>query len=373
MNDNTRVNQFGSNIVILDLFLYYAIVVVPTVLLYRTRYSNKKWLKYRIAILIACLVPSFFYGIRYDVGTDWLTYKMHYDFISLDDSWAILVLEPGFYCLMSVCKTFGTSFYGFSFVCCILLEFAILKALSNFNLQKEQWLGYFLSAFSVYFVAYNITRQMIATSFLLLSYSYFIIEKKKKSIIWLILAISFHKSAIMGIIILIINRLYKRFGLLGKTKTLLVSLLLSCASMAIVLPLIAKLQSMGIYNSIEYQAQSFKISELGFLLYYIPEWFLIYIFMKRYSDIRLFECFAILMLGGIFQFVGCIYPFADRLSWYFVSFRILLYPMIALELNKKGKQQFHILAVSWFLFYFFVMFYLLPGNKLFPYQTLFQQ
>ncbi len=355
---------------VLDLLLYYCISIIPTLFLYKNRNRNKKGFSYRLSVIVACVVPAIFYGIRHGVGTDWYTYSNYFNYVSITDSFSAYLLEPGYLLFSALCKAMGLSFYGFSFICCCFLEIAILKSLRNMNLQEWEWIGYFISSFTIYFVAYNLTRQMLATAFLVLAYSYYKKNNKWKSLLLFILAVTFHKTAAVGIIIVLIPRVYKKLHITGKRKIFVFSFALSLLSICIVLPAISALQNRGLFNSTEYARHSFDIKGLAFLVYYIPEWTLLFMHIRRKSSDKLFECFAIFMWACVFQFLGCFYPFVDRISWYFIGFRVLLYPMILSDLDGRMRKQFTYLSVAFFVIYFFVLFFLIGGDGLFPYKTL---
>lgn len=349
------------------LLLYYAVVLTPSAILYKNRNRPATSVEYKCAVFVAWFLPSLLYGLRYGVGADWYTYRWYYEIVQTNTFIKPKAnsLEVGYYYLSFLCKLLGMSFHGFSFVCCVVIEICILRALQLLDLKEEQWLGYFVAAFSIYFVAYNIVRQMIAAAILLLAYAYYCRRSKKRAFILFLLAISFHKSAIIGLVMFAVKELSKKKTKLGKYNILIVSIFASFAILLLAKPLIGLIQRAGYYE--KYSIRSFNAKDMLYLLYYIPEWILVYFYIGRRRNKFLNECFCVFMFSCVFQTLGAAYEYFDRLAWYFISFRVFLYPMILQELAGERKRQFGLLSVSWFLLYFFVTGFIMNGNGIFPY------
>ncbi len=137
-----------------------------------------------------------FCAYRYEVGCDWLTYQE----IFLYDNAVYFfraggTLEWGYNLLMIALKNLGFGFLAFN-VCISLIFFAGLNALAQRNINP---LFFLALAFPIIIIQLPMSglRQAAAFGFLCFSFLGFIDRKTFKFLIYIVLAASFHSSAII--------------------------------------------------------------------------------------------------------------------------------------------------------------------------------
>ncbi|MFQ6819637.1 MAG: EpsG family protein [Blautia sp.] len=167
-----------------------------------------------IAVSILCLAAS----LRdIEVGSDTIRYYEYYEtalgyssFKNYYSRFQIQGVEIGylFFCFVLSRLHLPVEFMSF------ILEALIVVPVFFYALKKRNirpaWTYMAVFIFVFYNVSYNATRQLVALSFLLLAY-YSLIEKGKliPCILYSALALSFHRSAFIGIVFIIIGVIYK--------------------------------------------------------------------------------------------------------------------------------------------------------------------
>lgn len=184
------------------------------------RYSTKG-ISFLSLSFLALLIPCCIAGWRaLTIGTDINVYaapmfniakssKSLNDF--LNTTWYMVYtkktisdIELGYDLLVYIsAKVFG-SIQALLFLTEVLVIVPVYTALVKMRKQIPTWVGMLTFYLMYYNLSLNIMRQSIAMSFILLAFSYLFVESRKGFIIYFGTAVLFHKSALLGIIILII-------------------------------------------------------------------------------------------------------------------------------------------------------------------------
>lgn len=148
--------------------------------------------KYITISIISIFIFSLVIGLRYYVGGDYVGYL---DDFNLGMSDGDSRYELGYYLLMVILKLFDLA-YPFLFIAISFLQIAfVYKWASNYKYLLP-WLIYFYFTTLYLFESMNIMRQATAFSIILYSTVYLHKSDKIKFLIMVLLASSFHKSAI---------------------------------------------------------------------------------------------------------------------------------------------------------------------------------
>lgn len=156
--------------------------------------DNRKW--YIAVFIIFCL----FYCFGYMTGSDWRSYEFWYDNLDFNKFYYGYKNEPGYYLYMMVFKKLGVGFWTYFVITKILLFAIVFKSL--FSISKEcGWLSmaYFLPWFGMYLFIDNPMRNAIAVGLFLLSVKYILSREVWKFLLVILLATSFHATAIFAI------------------------------------------------------------------------------------------------------------------------------------------------------------------------------
>ncbi|AYW46466.1 EpsG family protein [Tetragenococcus koreensis] len=304
---------------------------------------------YAKLLLVYMIALTLIVGITNTLTADMRIYLKYLNImgnVSLSDSMSLTRWEPGFVIFQWLLSKISTSYMFFIPVSALLILLLIIKPLKEtipFNKIPLVMFGY-LSLFSFYNLLNNILRQGFSVAFLLVMLVYLEKNRYLHAIIFLIIATAFHKTAIIGIIIII---LYKMSILLSKYVYIYF-----LASLTMVFNINQKLVTIlpfSLINDTESYLQQYtsdssllkygSVNRLDFLLFSVF-WFLLGLFFyKKYlsnDSFYLLVIKAYAIYGTVFFLLGFI-SFSDRLaiySWFLIPI-VLFYPIIKMESKFK--------------------------------------
>lgn len=336
---------------------------VSTLLFY---FSNKvvkkqQWIIISIALMIPCLIA----GFRADsVGTDVKRYlvQMTDAAISsngikdyLNKSWYMIWqnlyvsdYEYGFSFLVYIVAKLFKNIYAVQFFIQAFTVVPIYFALRIFhgNISRFCWLG-MLTYYLIFFnVTLNAMRQTIAMAFILLAFAYLFNNKQKECTMFTIIAIFFHTSALIGIIIFLIYKYVEmdrknnlRVGWIkisGNYMNMLITIFIAIISLFGLSVISALLTSLGLSKYIAY---------IGGTISFMPNQVIIripiialfmYCWKKNINDSKIMRfLFTMLCLDLICSQFTSINSYSGRIALYFAEFQILMYPIIYTKTNKN--------------------------------------
>lgn len=217
--------------------IYLVCFTISTFFGYFARFFNKKSSK--IILFVGFLLTCILAGIRaLDIGTDIDWYALPLFNASLEvgsifeltqTSWlapnnAYIYasnIEPLYLLLTFIVAKSGLSFNFLLFLIQLLIEIPLYIAVVKLSKKNNSYLGYIAVFF--YFCCFsfnyslNLMRQYIATSFVILSFIYFISNKYWKSLLVFVVAFLFHKSSLICLVIPILyiffnSKFFSRFS-----------------------------------------------------------------------------------------------------------------------------------------------------------------
>lgn len=358
----------------------------------------------KVLIMLGIVFPPILIStIRWGVGTDFFEYLHYYDIIrsnfSISFIWQFFSKEP-LYVIFTYLGHLLHGAIGINFVFACLYIFFMLKGILYFKEKISITLSLFIMYFSQYLISFNILRQMIAVSIIFYAIRYVFEKKIYKYIFWVIIAGMFHKTAYVMIFLYLLN--FK----LDSKKVNKIFYTLIAISPILMLPvqkiIVYLTNKLMIFEKYTNTAVDF---DLKFLLYVLP--ILILVAIKRKRILELDEKYEllirILFLQIPFQFLGCFVNIADRMAIYCAAFQIILISlilktnMIKIEKrildNKKtlkisdikynvitifskimnNKQIVGFGIVFWYVLYFIVIYVVLKGQGVYPYQSIFDK
>ena len=150
------------------------------------------------------LLCFLFSGLRYQIGTDYLSYKYVFDDLRVDD---IALFEYGNYLLMYFIQLIGAPFQLYILVTSFIICFSFFNFIKLFSRDKSTSLFIFIF-FGLFFLSsLNFIRQFLAISFFILALCSISQNKKIKTIIFIIISILFHTSALVTLPIFLFYKL----------------------------------------------------------------------------------------------------------------------------------------------------------------------
>lgn len=351
---------------------------------------NKKILK-KVFIILAFLIPCILAGLRKEtIGTDLQVYvkpmfqlaidsKNFQEFLngtwinnSTGGTWFTTDVEIGFslllYLITKIFKSFQVLLFLFQLVI-ITLIYKGLKFFKNKSLQLNALTYYCL----FYCVTYNMIRQFLAMAIIFYGLKFLIERKYRYYILLNILALFFHKSAIIGLSILLLysisdNNRIKLFFLKIKIKNKIKIVILISILVLILFQLefiTNILQSVGLEKYKSYLKGEYSFLPKQFLLR-IPFVCLIFTEYKKNKENRIYLFALLLNIIDLFlSQLGSITPHSGRIAQYFYIFNIILYPLICT--TGKYKNIKSIFLKSFLIFYFIYTIMYLGWQEVYPY------
>lgn len=295
------------------------LIVIGYIAFFSTIYKKNNKIIYFIFVSIFIILSMF----RYGIGTDYIAYLNYYKNNCVGVINSIRFnnhMDIGYRILMGISKKLGISFEGFimiiSFIMIALVSYIII------NNSKNRILSLFVF-YSVYYQIYinSAIRQGIALSiFIYAFYKYLKNGNNKKYIISIIFAALFHKSILITLIIVLINR--KIEFLFQKTKLNIFFLFIAIA----IFLFKGERLFVTLFN-IGYKTQEVNI--LAILLRVIILMFIIYLYINsEENSVGNFEKLQIYLIyiGLVIYFIFCRINIMSRLTEYFSIIEVILIP-----------------------------------------------
>lgn len=158
-------------------------------------------------MFLIMIVMSFILGFRSEsIGTDTYGYIDYYNSLSLDIYSGYM--EKGWNLIAVICKFFNLSAYGFHFIIALLTFLPICLMSLEFNDNRiNGYVLFFLFTLGYYFHMFNIMRQLLAMSIVLLGYAK-LVQGKKILFLFLVAIASFvHIASFFAFFMVLFDRI----------------------------------------------------------------------------------------------------------------------------------------------------------------------
>ena len=260
-----------------------------------------------------------FSGFRYEVGCDWKTYSLIFQYdLTANNALSQLSGEFLYLGLMQLLHEFDLSFRSLN----IATSFLFFFGLSSLARREINPLSFLVLAFPILILNLPMSgiRQAVAVGFMCLAITSFVDKKLIKFLTLVFLGAMFHSSAI--IFILLAPFVHGNFSV----KNILVALILS-------LPVIWVIYTSGLIDIITmryldsnldsfgamYRLSILSITGLFFLIYLSPMWKRLYPHDYKIVHIgswMMLFCIALIPLSSVI---------ADRIGFYLIPFQLMIF------------------------------------------------
>jgi len=315
------------------------------------KYIVGKKTGYKMAVWFIILISCF----RFNIGYDWSSYLSYvypvYNPINT------IRLEPFNRIICFVAGTLNQPIILFSFYA-IITYYCVGKVIDLYSDAKYESLMIYICLF--YLISLSTIRQAIAEAIIFYGYKYIVEKKKLKYFLICILAMCFHKSAIIAFIF------YPIFYF--KSTTIVLVSILFFVFFKIVLPKVLGaifplfmmyIEKGGIAQS------SGNFQRLFYLVFYIY----ILLFYNKNSKIDKGQ-FNICTLGVMLPFVLGGHT-GGRLAEYFLMYYVLLIPKINKRFNINYRVIFLFVFYAYFFMYLYVSVEINKSNEYVPFRWYF--
>lgn len=362
------------------MIIYIIMFLCSLLLIYISYIINNKFIR-KLLLLCGLLLPCLLAAFRnLSIGTDtsgyvfrlfnWSQYSNHfYDFVNLCLKAGDLNDFGYLFITFVSYKFFGNIKFLF-FISEFLVIFPIFLSLTIKSKNKSTIiLGMLFFYLYIYNVSLNMVRQSIAISFLILGLTLLDTKQTKKSVLCLIIAVLFHKTAVVGGVLYLIYALIKRDKKEMKVFLFLIYVI-SIISVLFYKEFIVLISDLNIYaHGVEYlNKYSIFDPKIMDTCVYV---FLLLVYMfnnKEYKETIINSKFYNFMIAEsliILQF-GMFIRYADRLSLYFL-YPFLINGLPYLYDNQKNMQKSKLILIIFFIFYWFYSFVILNLHETIPY------
>lgn len=341
-----------------------------------------------LLVFIAILVPILVAAFRDNsIGTDIAIYGLYMFNSAKSQSFyyfmteSYTTVEPLFKILVYLLAIFKNRyiFFGGIEAACIIPVFIMLLK----QTPKKAWIGVAVYYFWLFGFSLNIMRQSIAISILLYGVGYLIKHDTKKYLLIVLIAMGFHYTAVVGIIIYLMNatlvyqplgkkslfgNFAKKYGKLFKFIVVFL-LLLAVYYGALLIPLITT--ALGRYGEMALGINEKNSTGLGYLIL-VGCIFLISIWMSKIKKIyrapeSRFYSFMILC-GIILFYLSAISGQMFRVSLYFTGYLIPYETYLFSEQKHKKYDVLLGLTIFCIAIIFIYHYYIQIGwNGIYPY------
>lgn len=300
--------------------------------------------------------------IRWEIGTDWISYFYYYDSINpleyADLFSNYIEFEYGFEIMSRFVKMFSDSYTLFLFVQSLIIFLLFFQSIKIYSVNIPFT---YLCLFSINFCNMFFVRQNIAVAITIYSIIYIYERKFLKFIICIFIASLFHTSSLLFVLSYFVwnIKLTKRnvfyyliailflcyFFILGIDKFANSSIFTRLASKIIFYIEVDKTNSFG-------SAYSPYVGFVRGNLYRIFQLFLIYSFLKNeYFSNNILRGFVNIYILGVFVYIICflISPGLIRFSLYFEIIQIFILPYLIFKFRNLYSRIILLLLFGFYL------------------------
>lgn len=350
----------------------YMFITVITVGLSSLSVSNKFDKKVRkIFTILTILVPSFFAGVRYGIGTDYIVYEKVFTQIVNNDV-ITKKSEFGYVILNEIIAFFTSNFNILLFVIAVITIGCIYATLYRKKEKISVPFAMFCFMLLFYQMSFNLIRQLLAASILMYATKYLEENKKIKYFVYNLIAISIHSVAIIGLPLTFLYNFLTEEKY-SKRRCLFYAILFAMVIgySFILIPIFSKIPSL--YYYLKYITFSYQGIGIGVFRYIILI-FIPVIFLKKqlkeHDDIKLF--FALSTIGFILWMNSY---FSDYIA-YRISYTYLINISLILGyywkcFKYKNQLFLKVLLIVTIIFFWYYDFFYLGSHGTVPYVSIF--
>lgn len=356
------MNDFASVI------LYLCVFSVSALLLSFGLERSSKVIRF-----VAILLPILFVGLRLNVGTDYAAYVYMYNLfavININEYFTLTEnsIEIGYYLLIQLSQLIGGIpwvMFLLASIITISVAYLAIKRLAPNNIPMV----FFLYLMTILPFTLNGIRQGMAMSIVFFAISYIISGKFKKYLLFILLATSFHTSALLLLPLyflraIVLNRRY------DNTLSLSLAVVLA-VGIGFGLPAVIGFGSgiplLGDY--LEYEGRQVGIGLLDIVFKVIP---LIAVFctysmvVKKNKHAKIFAALVLLEIATLG--LGSISAVFIRISYYLAIGGLVYLALIPSSLSSHRLRRLtNILVVLYGITFFVITYYLVGYSEIFPY------
>jgi len=284
-------------------------------------------------------------GLRHKVGGDWSNYLNNFQLIqyyTLED--VLTGADPGYNLISYLVHTAGFDIYSVNVICAMIFVIGLIK------FSRQQFFPWLTLAVAIPYliivVAMGYTRQAVAIG--LIMWAIAVLQEKKfiRFLVLVVLAATFHKSAVLIIGI----------GLFGHERGRLLKIVaIGFVGFGIYEAFLSEYEDQIWANYVEAEMES-QGAKIRVMMNFIPG-LLFFLLRKRWKEnFDDYEFWRILALGSIVAvfFVGYASTAVDRMALYMIPLQLVVFGRLPFLISHKLSP--HIITILILIYYSVVQF-----------------
>src|SRR5699024_3579299 len=353
--------------------LYYFTVLLTTLIVYFSgsfKYKKEK----KIIFWSAVILPILISGLRYGVGTDYFNYEKIYYQLTTQGSFlnalANTRYEPGWIILnQNIGFIFGDAQYFFIFIALITWILTFKAVYDNRN-NLSMSIAILIIMTTLFNASFNTMRQILASSFLMLSVKPALEHKKLKFIILVLLAASIHYAALMFLIVYwLVNSKVQGSSYIKNILAFMGAVIVILFS-PMLLSLITKVDLFSHYS--HYDLNLKKIGP-GIIVERIPVILIILANIKRLKISNgFYKIIPLYFVGLILLNFGYLADYMSRVGEYFEMLQVfILAAIVKVQSNRYKKLFYGFIIIMYYISWFTYNFIIKNNSETIPYNFFF--
>lgn len=296
--------------------------------------------KFKYGLEFAFIILTTFVAVRFNWGNDYLGYLEIFQricsYASTEEAFRFEVVEFGWVFLNRLFKPLG--FFGLTIALTIFEYFVLYRFVKRYVPKEWFWLAVFIFTFNPAFllVTSSMMRQFLAMTIVLISIKYIFRRKWYVALLFVILASSFHASALILLPFCYIGFISFPISRMNAVVIFAVYLVLHFSAATLFKDYFFSILALEQFDKYEvYVADVSKEGDIGLgVVFNMILLFLILLNHKyQYPEVRLL--FLLFFISNIFSLFGTIAPLTVRLGYYFAIFMIVVYPWLFITMKKN--------------------------------------
>lgn len=271
-----------------------------------------------------------------------------------------------------ITKIFG-NFFSLLFITQLLIIAPIVMGLWKFRSRFPAWLGILTYYLLFYNTSLNMVRQSIAISFLAYGFSYLVQKKYLNYFGLVLLACTFHVTAVIGIIFLGIFIFLNKSAETKKNIPLRLLLIFVISLLIVYVPplLNITLKILGVSRYSQGYIRNSASIAINQIILVVPVIFLLLFQWKRNknnNDIKIF-LLAMLLCNLALSQLSSTSEFASRITAYFSIFNIYVFPCVTMDKSYIRKSLILALILMYLIGYWYYSYVIMGYSGTIPFQV----
>lgn len=355
--------------------IYLVVFALSIITYFISDRVRQKYIR-NILLIVSLIVPVLLAAYRgTEIGTDIKTYVLpSYNIASTQTKFThfvknnYFVTDIAFNTLVYICARIFKSFHALLGIIQLLISLPVYVVIRKKLEKSDRTVAISFYYFIFYCLGLNIMRQSIAIAFGILALCYFEEEKRIKYIIFLIIALGFHKSALFVLIITFVYYINKRYHKKYISYLCAIGIISSTVFFQQLMLVAVKLFPNLLAGYVDYiLIKELNIPYVELALYGYILLAGIKLINDKNSDKRFLGLMSLCSIAGVF--ISSLMVVVGRIMIYCNYFAIFSINEMKMWVKKNDINYFLVIAIDYIIImlYWFIQYIYLKNNEVYPF------